>query len=34
VIRAKITGTGSYVPEKVLTNLDIEKFLDTNDEWI
>jgi len=34
VIRARITGTGSYVPEKILTNLDIEKFLDTNDEWI
>lgn len=34
MIRAKITGTGSYVPEKVLTNLDIEKFLDTNDDWI
>ena len=34
MIRARITGTGSYVPEKVLTNLDIEKFLDTNDEWI
>jgi 3-oxoacyl-[acyl-carrier-protein] synthase-3 len=34
VIRARITGTGSYVPEKVLTNLDIEKFLDTTDEWI
>ncbi len=34
MIRARITGTGSYVPEKILTNLDIEKFLDTNDEWI
>ena len=34
MIRARITGTGSYVPEKVLTNQDIEKFLDTNDEWI
>lgn len=34
MIRAKITGTGSYAPEKVLTNLDIEKFLDTSDEWI
>jgi len=34
VIRARITGTGSYVPEKVLTNLDLEKFVDTNDEWI
>ena len=32
--RARITGTGSYVPEKVLTNLDLEKFIDTNDEWI
>ena len=30
----KITGTGSYVPEKVLTNFDLEKFLDTSDEWI
>ncbi len=29
-----IIGTGSYVPEKVLTNVDIEKFLDTSDEWI
>ena len=34
MIRARITGTGSYVPEKILTNVDIEKFLDTNDEWI
>jgi 3-oxoacyl-[acyl-carrier-protein] synthase-3 len=34
VIRARITGTGSYVPEKVLTNLDLEKIIDTNDEWI
>ena len=34
MIRARITGTGSYVPDKILTNLDIEKFLDTNDEWI
>ena len=34
MIRARITGTGSYVPEKVLTNLDLEKFVDTNDEWI
>ena len=29
-----IIGTGSYLPEKVLTNVDIEKFLDTSDEWI
>ncbi len=34
MIRARITGTGSYLPEKVLTNFDIEKFLDTSDEWI
>lgn len=29
-----IAGTGSYVPEKVLTNADLEKLVDTNDEWI
>lgn len=32
--RAKIIGTGSYVPEKILTNADLEKMVDTNDEWI
>lgn len=32
--RARITGTGSCVPEKVMTNADIEKFIDTSDEWI
>ncbi len=31
---ARITGTGSYLPEKVLTNFDLEKFVDTSDEWI
>ncbi len=30
----KIIGTGSYVPEKVLTNFDLEKMVDTTDEWI
>lgn len=30
----KIVGTGSYLPEKRLTNLDLEKMVDTNDEWI
>lgn len=30
----KIIGTGSYVPEKVLTNCDLEKMVDTTDEWI
>jgi len=29
-----ITGVGSYVPEKVLTNADLEKLVDTTDEWI
>ena len=32
--RARIIGTGSYVPEKVLTNSDLEKVMDTSDEWI
>ena len=30
----KIAGTGSYLPEKIVTNLDFEKVIDTNDEWI
>ncbi|MFW5889052.1 MAG: beta-ketoacyl-ACP synthase III [Bacillota bacterium] len=30
----KILGTGKYVPKKVLTNNDLTKFVDTNDEWI
>lgn len=29
-----ILGTGSYVPEQVLTNADLEKMVDTSDEWI
>lgn len=29
-----ILGTGSYVPEKVLTNADLEKMVDTSDQWI
>jgi 3-oxoacyl-[acyl-carrier-protein] synthase-3 len=32
--RIGVLGTGSFLPEKVLTNKDLEKFLDTNDEWI
>lgn len=31
---SRITGTGSYLPEKVLTNRDLEKIVDTSDEWI
>jgi 3-oxoacyl-[acyl-carrier-protein] synthase-3 len=29
-----ITGVGAYVPEKILTNADLEKMVDTSDEWI
>ena len=29
-----ITGIGSYVPERVLTNADLAEMVDTNDEWI
>lgn len=31
---ARITGTGGYLPERVLTNQDLEKLVDTSDEWI
>lgn len=31
---SKIVGTGRYLPEKILTNKDLEKMVDTNDEWI
>jgi len=33
-IYARIAGTGSYLPEKVLTNADLAKLVDTSDEWI
>jgi 3-oxoacyl-[acyl-carrier-protein] synthase-3 len=33
-ISAAITAVGGYVPPDVLTNLDLEKMVDTNDEWI
>jgi 3-oxoacyl-[acyl-carrier-protein] synthase-3 len=32
--QAKIIGTGSYLPERVLTNQDLEKMVETSDEWI
>jgi 3-oxoacyl-[acyl-carrier-protein] synthase-3 len=32
--RATITAVGHYVPDKVLSNLDLEKMVDTSDEWI
>ena len=33
-MRARITGTGFAVPERILTNADLEKMVDTSDEWI
>ena len=33
-MRSLIAGTGSYAPDKVLTNADLEKLVDTNDQWI
>ncbi len=32
--RAKIVGIGAYVPKRILTNADMEKLVDTSDEWI
>jgi 3-oxoacyl-[acyl-carrier-protein] synthase-3 len=32
--RARIIGVGAYVPKRILTNADLEKMVETNDEWI
>ncbi len=32
--KTKISGIGYYVPERIVTNKDLEKFMDTSDEWI
>ena len=34
MIYSRIAGTGSYLPEKIITNQDLEKMVDTTDEWI
>jgi 3-oxoacyl-[acyl-carrier-protein] synthase-3 len=34
MIYSKIAGTGRYLPERVMTNADLEKMVDTSDEWI
>lgn len=34
MIYSRIIGTGSYLPEKILTNFDLEKMIDTSNEWI
>ena len=31
---SRITGTGHYCPDRVLSNFDLEKMVDTSDEWI
>jgi len=33
-MHSRIVGTGSYLPEKILTNADFEKMIDTSDQWI
>jgi 3-oxoacyl-[acyl-carrier-protein] synthase-3 len=34
MLRTHIIGTGSYVPDKILTNKELERMVDTTDEWI
>lgn len=34
MVYSRITGTGSYLPDRVVTNKDLEKTLDTTDDWI
>ncbi len=34
MIHARIVGTGSYLPEKILTNADLERMVETSDQWI
>ena len=34
MVHSRITGTGSAVPDRVLSNLDLEKMVETSDEWI
>src|ERR1700692_956065 len=31
---SRVAGTGSYLPKHILTNADLEKMVDTNDQWI
>ena len=34
MIYPRIAGTGRYLPERIMTNADVEKLVDTTDEWI
>ena len=33
-MRSRITGTGSYTPERILTNAELERMVATSDQWI
>ena len=33
-IRSRIVGTGSYLPERIVSNAELTKTVDTSDEWI
>ena len=33
-LQARITAIGSYVPDRILSNADLQGMVDTNDEWI
>ena len=33
-LTSKIIGVGGYLPNKIITNFDLEKMVDTSDEWI
>ena len=34
MIYSRVAGTGSHLPEKIVSNFDLEKLVDTTDEWI
>ena len=34
MIQSRVSGTGTYLPEKILSNFDLEKMVDTSSEWI
>ncbi len=34
MVRTKIAGIGKYVPDNIVTNNDLLKYMDTSDEWI
>ena len=34
MIQSRVSGTGAYLPEKILSNFDLEKMVDTTNEWI